>query len=71
MRIHIPRRGIGEEPRGQRAYSLAAWLADMRTSIGEILPVNRIIELMQAPDTARSKTTSSTGGNAHEGVNWC
>ena len=44
---HINKYGIGVDPRGQRAFGLASWLGDMRTSTGEILSVNRIIEMMR------------------------
>lgn len=44
---HIGERGIGTEPRGDRAYSLANWLGDMRDG-GKVLSCEKIIELMQA-----------------------
>jgi hypothetical protein len=44
---HRAKYGVGIDPRGQRAFGLASWLGDMRTSTGEILSVNRIIEMMQ------------------------
>jgi hypothetical protein len=40
---HVDKYGVGIDPRGQRAFGLASWLSDMRTSTGEILSVNRII----------------------------
>ena len=45
---HVEKFGVGIDPRGQRAFGLASWLGDIRTSAGEILSVNRIIEMMQA-----------------------
>jgi hypothetical protein len=44
---HIAKFGIGSQPRGHRALGLGAWLADMRTSAGEILSLHRIVEIMQ------------------------
>jgi hypothetical protein len=44
---HLAKYGLGVDPRGKRAHSLAAWLGDMRTSSGEILSAGRVIELMQ------------------------
>jgi hypothetical protein len=44
---HIKKHGIGMNLRGQRAFGLASWLGDMRTSTHEILSVNRIIEMMR------------------------
>ena len=48
--IHVAKHGLGEDPRGTRAYSLASWLADMRTSDGKILSADGIIGLMQAAE---------------------
>jgi hypothetical protein len=48
VKCHVERFGVGTDPRGQRAFGLASWLGDMRTSTGEILSVNRIIEMMLA-----------------------
>jgi hypothetical protein len=44
---HIAHHGIGVDPRGGRAHSLAIWLGDMRSSSGAILSVERVIEMMQ------------------------
>lgn len=45
---HVEKFGVGIDPRGHRAFGLASWLGDMRTTTGEILSVRRIVELMQA-----------------------
>jgi hypothetical protein len=47
VRRHVERFGVGVDPRGHRAFGLASWLGDIRTSTGEILSINRIIEMMQ------------------------
>jgi hypothetical protein len=44
---HVAKFGVGVDPRGHRAFGLASWLGDIRTSTGEILSINRIIEMMQ------------------------
>ncbi len=47
VQVHAAKHGIGVDPRGKRAHSLAAWLGDMRTTAGEVLSIRCIIELMQ------------------------
>jgi hypothetical protein len=47
VQIFVHKHGIGTQPRGERARLLGAWLADMRTSAGEILSAERIVAIMQ------------------------
>ena len=47
VRWHTAKHGSGTQPRGSRALALGSWLADMRTTTGEILSFSRIAEIMQ------------------------
>jgi hypothetical protein len=47
VRWHVAKHGAGTQPRGSRALALGSWLADMRTTTGQILSFSRIAEIMQ------------------------